>query len=114
MREKYTDNIAYLFKRLKADNTISYVEIGVPFYCNKEVKNKRSLNPMTGIYMPSANEILKTTSQISFEEHDRVSFVSNPTDDNYSMITAIDVRPYYSRGNKHSSSSKNEYWITIS
>ncbi len=114
MREKYTNNIAYLFKRIKADNTISYVEMGLPFYCNKEFKNKRSLNAMTGLYMNSASKILKTTTQIDFGEHDRISFVSNPTDDNYSMIVSIDIKPLYGRGNKHNSVTKNEYWITIS
>lgn len=114
MREKYTDNIAWLFLKDRSDNDLEYLEIGQPFYCNREIKSRNSLNPMTGMHMGSADEILKTTTQLSFSEHDRVAFTEQPTDDQYSMILKIDEKPLYGRGNKHRGSRQNEYWITIS
>jgi len=114
MREKYTDQIAYLFKKDRTDNDLSYHEIGQPFYCNLEVKNKSSLNAMTGTYMSSATEILKTTTQLSFEEHDRIAFVSHPTDDTYYMIIAVELKPFRTRGAKHRRTPLYEYWLTLS
>ena len=113
MREKYTNNIGYLFKRLKADNTITYSPMGLPFYFNRETKTKQSFDPMTGIKMASATEILKTTTQLSFEEHDRIAFVANATGDDYNIVVTVVPKPLYGRGNKHGI-EKNEYWITIS
>lgn len=114
MREKYMDNIAYLFPKDRNDNDLTYNEIGKPFYCNKEVKNKSSLNPMTGNYMSSATEILKTTTQLDFSEHDRIAFKPYPTDDEYSMIIKVDIKPLFARGNKYRNNTMNEYWITLS
>jgi len=112
MREKYTDNIGYLFKRDKSDNTIAYSQMGIPFYFNREIKTKQSLDPMTGVKMASTIEILKSTTQISFEENDRVAFVSNPTEDDYEMMITVIPKPLLGRGNKHGQ-IHNEYWITI-
>ena len=113
MRQKYTNLIAYYFPRLEDDNDISYSQIGQSFYCNREIKNKSSLNPMTGTYMTSVNEIVKTTTQLNFKEHGRISFKANATDDEYSMIIAINVKPLLDRGAKYRNGSLNEYWITI-
>lgn len=114
MRELYTNNIAYLFPRIKADNTVSYNAIGQPFYCNRESRKRSSLNAMTGTYVTSDDEILKTTTQLQFTAHDRIAFNPYPTDDDYSMIINIAVKELHGRGNKHNTTAHNEYWITIS
>jgi len=111
MREKYTDNIGYLFKQDKSDNKIAFSLVGLPFYFNRELKTKKSLNAMTGVYMSSTEEIKKTTTQISFEEHDRVALIPYPTDDDYSIIITAIPKPLLGRGNKHGQ-YHNEYWIT--
>ena len=66
MRNRYRDNVGYLFKRIKDDNTISYQQIGQGFQYNKEQKKRGMIIPQTGVFMSARDEIIKTTAQLNF------------------------------------------------
>lgn len=122
MFNKYTDDIAYLIKRIDVDNTITYEVEGNAFYCNRDTKVKSVLNAMTGVRMQSVEEILKTTAQVpmfvnweeSFSIHYKIAFTPNPTEDDLSMIIKVDSKPLYAHGNKHRNANYKDFTITIS
>jgi hypothetical protein len=117
MREKYTNNIAYLHKRTATDNTVNWDENGTPFYCNREVVKKSRWNPQANTYAGTAEEVLKTTTQLVFEVNDKITFFSQPLNDvnfgDASLISAIEPIPYMERGNKQLNENYYEYRITI-
>ena len=118
MREKYKNNIAYLFKRTVVDNTATWDETGIPFYCNKETVKRSRQNAMAGYYKSVAEEVLKTTTQINFEQNDRIAFTPTPTHDangsDFSIIIGIDEKPYMERGNKFRNVTYKEFWLRLS
>jgi len=115
-RELYKNNIAYLHKRITTDNTINWAEDGTPFYCNRESVKKSRWNLQANTYAGTAQEIIKTTTQLNFEVNDKITFTKTPLNDvnngDFSLIGAIDTKPYMERGNKHRSQTYYEYWIT--
>lgn len=119
---KYTNDIAYLIKRVEVDETITYEVEGSAFYCNRDSKVKSSVDPMTGMRMQSVEEILRTTAQIPtfinwedpFSVHYKIAFTSTPTDDDLSMIIKVDSKPLYAHGNKHRNVNYKDFTITIS
>lgn len=117
MREKYRENIAYLFKKVMIDNTLEWEEEGTAFWCNRESKKTYSSDPMTGVKIISDDEIVKTTTQLDFKPNNRISFTKTPRNDanynDFSTIQTIDVKPYKEKGNKHRTVLYNEYWITV-
>lgn len=117
MRELYKNNIAYLHKRVTTDNTNDWETEGTPFYCNKEIIKKTKWNPIAGVYAGTAEEVIKTTTQLSFEVNDKITFHKQPYNDvnmgDFSLISAIDPKPYLDKGNKYRKQAYYKYWITI-
>lgn len=127
-REKYTDNIAYLFK--KKDNVKGaspnreWETEGLPFYCSKGMTTKRTFNPIAGMYKYSSDEVLRTTTQVrerygvDFDEYDRIAFTPTPRNDvnqqDYSIIISVIEKPYKQEGNKHRTANYSEYEIKTS
>ena len=118
MREKYKRNNAWLFKRVITDNKPTYEETGIHFYCNKEVVKKSIANPMANQYKSVMEEVVKTTTQINFEENDRIAFTDTPRHNadfsDFSVIIAIDEKPYMERGNKFRNVTYKEFWLRLS
>jgi len=118
MREKYKNNVAWLFKRITTDgSTIKWEEDGTAFYCNKEIVKKSRLNAMSNQYKSVATEVVKTTTQLNFENNDRIAFTPEPRNNadfnDFSLITDIDEKPYMERGNKFRTTTYKEFWLTL-
>lgn len=115
-RELYTNNIAYLHKRVATENEPDWELDGIPFYCNRVTVKKSRWNPQANTYTGSAEEIIKTTTQLSFEVNDKITFNKQPYNDanmgDFSMIGAVEPKPYMPRDNKQRNDSYYEYWIT--
>ena len=118
MREKYKKNIAYLFKRKIVDNTPTYDVDGTPFYCNKEMVKKTRANPMANQYKSGMEEVIKTTTQLNFEQNDRIAFTPSPRhnadNSDFSVIIGIDEKPYMEKGNKYRNTTYKEFWLRLS
>ena len=117
-RQKYMNNIMYLFKRDTTDNTPDYEQEGIPFYCNIENVKKSSFNPMANTYKSEATEVAKTTTQIQFGIDDIISKKPAPMNDaneaDFSTIIDINEKPYLEKGNKYRTVEYKEYWLTLS
>jgi|LGVE01.1.fsa_nt_gb hypothetical protein len=117
-RELYKDFVAYLHKRVTTDNTATWDEIGIPFYCNREAIKKSRWHLQANTYAGTAEEILKTSTQLEFEINDKITFIKTPYNDanngDFSMIGAIDKKPILTKGSKHRNRDYFEYWITKS
>lgn len=126
-KEKYKQNIAYLFKRKPNEKngtrTPQYETEGIPFYCNRESVRK-SIQQIGGNgYKSVAEDVIKTTTQmllrhgVDYEVHDKIAFTANPSNDvngnDFGIIIDIDPRPYLQKGNKHRTINFYEYWIKI-
>ena len=118
MREKYKNNVAWLFKRSVVDNTPTYAIEGIPFYCNKEMNKKTRFNAMANVYKSVAEEVIKTTTQLDFAENDKIAFTPTPilnaSGDDFSVIIGIDEIPYMERGNKFRNVTYKEFWLRLS
>ena len=114
MKQKYKNNIAYLWKRDKT-NTATYAVVGIPFYCNRVTKNTSVYNPQSNTYKGTITETIKSTSQIDFAEFDKVSFVVSPTIDQFSVIAQDGIKriPYQEKGNKYRTVQYWDYTITF-
>lgn len=117
-REMYKNNVAYLHKRITIDNTIDWEEDGAPFYCNLVNVKKSRWNPQANTYAGTAEEILKTSTQLPFEVNDKITFQKLPYNDvnsgDFSLIGAVEPKPILEKGNKHRNKQYYEYWITKS
>jgi len=118
MREKYKNNVAWLFKRITTDGTVSWEVDGAPFYCNQETVKKSRFNAMANQYKSVADEIVKTTTQLNFETNDRIAFTPEPRNNadfhDFGIIINIDEKPYMERGNKFRNTVYKEFWLTLS
>ena len=118
MREKYKNNVAWLFKRITVDNTPTYEKDGTPFYCNKETVRKSRMDPMANQYKSVADEVLKTTTQLDFATNDRIAFTPEPRNNadfnDFSVIVSMNEMPYMERGNKFRNVTYKEFWLTLS
>lgn len=115
-RELYKDYVAYLHKRVTTDNEPDWEEHGTPFYCNKESIKKSRWNPQANTFAGTAEEIIKTTTQLEFEINDKITFIKTPYNDatngDFSMIGTIEPKPMLTKGNKFRNREYFEYWIT--
>jgi hypothetical protein len=111
--QKYKNNIAYLFKRVRTDNTLEWQAEGTAFYCNRETVNKTIWNGMSNVSHGTTTELIKTTTQLEFEINDKISFVKNPNPNDIGLISEINPKPFMEQGNKHRRVNYYEYWITI-
>jgi len=121
MRNKYTNNIMYLFKKLtneKGQSDINYSQQGIPFYCNIETRRKSTTTPMSNVLMGVTEDIVKTTTQLDFEQYDRISFKNVPQNNanatEFSSIASVMEKPYNEKGNKYRTKRYKEYWLTLS
>lgn len=116
MREKYTNNIAYLHKRTATRNEPDWSEDGTPFYCNRVSVKKSRWNPQANTYAGTVEEIIKTTTQLNFEVNDKITFIKTPYNDanngDFSLIGDINPKPYMERDNKQRKETYYEYWIS--
>jgi len=115
-REKYTNNLAYLHKRVTTDNTPDWEVDGTAFYCNRETIKVSNWNPIAGVEAGTVSEGLKTTTQLNYEVNDKITFHKQPYNNvnmgDFSLIGAIDPKPIYERANKDRNTQYYEYWIT--
>jgi len=118
MREKYKNNVAWLFKRKIIDNTPTYEVDGIPFYCNKETRKRSVLSPMSNTFKSVTTEVYKTTTQLDFAENDKIAFTQTPINDattaDFTIIIAVDEKPYLEKGNKQRTVTYKEFWLTLS
>lgn len=114
MKEKYKNNIGFLFKRDKT-NTATYAVDGIPFSCNKTSKKTTIFNPQSNTYKSDTTEVIKTTTQLDYEEFDKIAFTSTPTVDDFSTIATDGISrvPYMEKGNKYRTVEYWDYTITI-
>jgi len=115
-RELYTNNIAYLHKRITTDNIPDWETDGKAFYCNRESVTVTKWTPMANQQAGTVTEVIKTTTQLNFEVNDKITFhkqpYNNENDGDFSMIGALNPKPYMERGNKQQNTNYFEYWIT--
>lgn len=120
MRQKYKDEIAYLFKKvqiIKGNTKVPSWEVdGTPFYCDLVAKNSSLMSPISGAYSSTTSIIIKTTAQLDFIEGDRIAFTPNPSNDvdtnDFSLIQSVEWKPYLQKGDKHRNVKYYEYWIS--
>ena len=113
MLHKYTDNIAYLFKRSTVNNDLTYSAEGQIFQFNKIKKSRRSLDALTNTYITSTDEVWRTDWQLDFKMHDKVAMTNTPTEDDFSMIVLADDKPILTEGNKHRTKEYYDYDLTV-
>jgi hypothetical protein len=115
-RDKYKNNVAYLHKRVTTDNVAEWEVDGTAFYCNRVMVKVNKWTPMAGVSAGTVEEILKTTTQLNYEVNDKITFTKQPLNNenmsDFSIIGAIEPKPYLEVGNKHRNRQYYEYWIT--
>ena len=123
MKERYKEKIGYLFKKNQyvkdASKTSSmYATEGVAFYCNVYEKSRRVEVPMSNTYRTVTETVIKTDSQLNFEEYDRIAFTATPRNDetqqDYNMIVAAISKPRNTKGSKYRSGDYLTWEIRIS
>lgn len=126
MKQKYKQRIAYLYKRKPyvKDATKAYADSdthaseGIPFYCSVFQKSRRVEVPMSNSYRTVTETIVKTTEQLPFEEHDRISFVKVPQNNvnqqDFSSIVSATHVPLMENGNKYRTKEYDEWTLVIS
>lgn len=118
MREKYKENIAYLHKRETVEGIPKPSKKGLPFFCNiMEKRGQATPTDLAAGHNIQTSTILKTTTQLNFEEFDYITFDEFPDNNvnaqDFSIIKNIYNPPYRERGNKHRSVKFKEYHLTI-
>jgi hypothetical protein len=113
MKERYKNKVAYLYKRkayLKGE-TKSYGDSdtheteGIPFYCNVFDKIRRVEVPLSNTYKSVSETIIKTDSQLTFNQHDRITFQEYPentvNNEDFSLIVEAIQKPRNEKGSKY-------------
>ena len=119
-KERYMDNVGYLYKMGTHYSKINPVweSEPIPFRFNKVSKGKKSFNPMSGMYMTSTNEVWLSDSQVNFADGDRVTESQVPRNDaeyqDFSIITDLQQEPINSKDNRYRSKKKMTSRFTVS
>lgn len=113
MIHKYTDNFAYLFKKVTTDNDLTYEETGKIFQYNKVIKKRRLQDVMTGQFVPSTEKLYRTDWQLDFAMGDKISYTKIPTEDDFDIIESAIDTPIMQEGNKHRTKQYYDYDLTL-
>jgi hypothetical protein len=126
MKQRYKNRIAYLYPkkpRIKSE-TVSFADSdthvteGIPFYCNVIEKNRRVEIPLSNTYKTVTETILKTDAELSFTEHDRITFQEYPengvNNEDFSMIVEAVKYPRFEKGSKYRNNDVYTWEIKIS
>ena len=113
MLHKYTDNIAYLFKRITVDESLTYEVDGEIFQYNLVKKFRKHLDPISGTYITDTSMVYRTDYQLNFKMGDKIANMRIPTEDDFSVINTADDKPIHTAGNKHRTRNYFEYDLTI-
>ena len=113
MIHKYTDNIAYLFKKNTTDNDLTYEVDGIIFQYNLVKKFRKHIDPITNTYITDTSMVYRTDWQLDFKMGDKIANAKSPTEDDFSVINTADDKPIHTAGNKHRTRDYFEYDLTI-
>jgi hypothetical protein len=113
MIHKYTDNIAYLFKKDDTDNDLVFEVTGKIFQYNKVMRKRRLQDMMTGQFVMSTEEVYRTDWQLGFKTGDKISFTKIPTEDDSTIIDSVIDTPIMQEGNKHRKQEYYDYDLTL-
>jgi hypothetical protein len=126
MKQRYKEKVGYLFKRkqyIKGDDkpytdTTSHEVEGLAFYCNVREKSRRIEVPMSSTYRTVTETVILTSSQLNFEEHDRISFTPTPRNDvnqqDYNTIVSAIQKPVLMKGSKYRNQDYYEWELRVS
>ena len=104
IKERYRDNIGYLYKAVKGSLT-TWNDTPIPYRYNTKTVYHKSSNPMAGVYKRETEGGQQTDTQIDFQVGDRVTDAVLPINSakktDFSLITNITEEPYMDKGNRY-------------
>ena len=113
MIHKYTDNIAYLFKKITTDNDLEFEVTGQIFQYNKIIKKRKLQDVMTGQFVMATEEIYRTDWQLDFKTGDKIAYTNLPTEDDHNIIKDSIDTPIMNEGNKHRKQQFYDFDLTL-